>query len=380
MDEIDINQEQILKKLYLVLISLLLGSEQSKYANQLFNSEDKMTEVNDQICKIEEILKPKKFYFETIKDYLCYFSEGNENDFLKSDPFDFNNPFFKSFKGFTLSWVLEHFDVTNFTKKFPQLSDLPLHGTIISGPFDTPSGMTSEGQMLTQICSYLYKITKYKERFDDLTKGKILIELEGKDQQLLHSLPFFIIDFSIQTFLNLMTFVECFVNSVAFDYTQENPSIPQETKNFLSDYNGNIPTITKLIKYPQLINEPDRLEIINKKITNNDITGINDKYDKLTQLRNSYIHNSPNPNIKKPKQSILMNHYGWFDKTNEAFDICIDVAKDFWHKCGHESGPNYLFGLDKLTLREKSKPTFSTEIAIIGDLISNKYLEELKQR
>jgi|GEM_PF-1783310 len=40
MDEIDINQEQILKKLYLVLISLLLGSEQSKYANQLFNSED----------------------------------------------------------------------------------------------------------------------------------------------------------------------------------------------------------------------------------------------------------------------------------------------------------------------------------------------------
>ena len=150
-----------------------------------------MTEVNDQICKIEEILKPKKFYFETIKDYLCYFSEGNENDFLKSDPFDFNNPFFKSFKGFTLSWVLEHFDVTNFTKKFPQLSDLPLHGTIISGPSDTPSGMTSEGQMLTQICSYLYKITKYKERFDDLTKGKILIELEGKDQQLLHSLPFF---------------------------------------------------------------------------------------------------------------------------------------------------------------------------------------------
>ncbi len=376
MDEVDINQE--LKKLYLVLISLLLGSEQSKYANQLFNSEDKIIEIKDQVCKIEEILKPKKAYSEIIIDCLYYFSNGNINNFLESDPSDFNNPFFKNFKGFELSWLLEHFDVTNFMKKFPYLSDLPLHGTIISGPSNTPLGVTSEGQILTQICSYLYKITKYKERFDDLTKGKMLIELEGKDQRLLYYLPFFIINFSIQTFLNLMTFVECFINSVAFDYIQKNLNIPKEAKNFLSDYDCHTPTITKLIRYPQLINEPDRLEIIKKKVTDNEITGINDKYNKLIQLRNAYIHNSPNPSIKKPKQSILMNHYDWFDKANEAFDICIDVAKDFWYRCGHESGPNYLFGLDKLTLREESKSTFSAEIITTGDLISNKYLEELE--
>jgi hypothetical protein len=144
--------------------------------------------------------------------------------------------------------------------------------------------------------------------------------------------------------VNLYSFVECFVNSVGYDYFLRNKdvlSLPeQHTLKGHTKNGGFISLEYKLEKFPLIINRKSKqiihvLDIAQRKAP------FSQFLDECKEIRDAAMHYSP------LKHSIWRKPVEWVDKAELYSKLAVEVARVFWLACyPHESFPRYLLDLD----------------------------------
>jgi hypothetical protein len=163
-----------------------------------------------------------------------------------------------------------------------------------------------------------------------------------------------------QTIIISPSFLECFINSVGFNYINNNRSrVPENELNCLEqkDYypllsNNNI---TKKPKKCTSLEDKyfNYSRIISKIYNNPNLDGIkNDinwkNFQKSKNIRDSLIHHSKLPYLGKNKEEIFLDLDYWYDYANKSYYSSLFLAKNFWQIChvDNSSTPLYLHNLD----------------------------------
>lgn len=373
---------------YFTCLSLIFDIENLKAittgdVKTLLSDDSFVIEMENNINKMELLLEPKSDYSWEIfcRDLSYCLSNNNPEKLTGTDYLDPKNDIVRNYRGIELSWLMNYFKLGGFMVKYPQLSDLPLHGKIISTT--EPIGITTETMILSSAIDFYNKAKIYLNKYESLTRQELIINLPKDVYFVVNKLANLINTYSIQSFINFMTFIECFVNSVAYNYIQTNEIKDEILKKYLSDdvERKLISSPQKLYFYPIIIKKGDlkKLNIYNaikkEDFSNHPDQEIYKKYFDLIELRNSYIHYSENPNIMRKKSPILLNHFDWFENAEKAYRVCLKIASNFWKDCGYENGPKYLINLDEIEFEKTSKDSFISEVHVISSILGD-YKEE----
>lgn len=332
--------------------------------------------IEGKIKKCEMLLRPKISWQMVTKNLSEVISNNDLEGFLKSDPTDSSNEYINNYKGIPFKVIKDNFDVTNFVHENKQISDLPLHGYVLNS-----IGYTAETNILFNACYFINKSRLYIKRYTKLIEGKIIANI-SENERILHNELYQQINFSsIQAFLNIITFIECFTNSVANNHLLS-INLNKDIVDYMSD-KDKISTQEKLLTYPMLINNQSLNDAKHYYSSNKHLlanNSFNNPYNqnmqsfmKFREHRDSYIHHSPNQFVEKPKVSIILNPTDWYNLAERTFTTCTSMAKQFWFECYHKEGPHYLFDLDENELAKAGHNLLIQEIHILGDLLNNGY-------
>lgn len=298
------------KVLYFIILALICDYKEIESllsARIEYISDIPLRTIKDKIIEFEQYLEPKSEQKEIIKALYEYISNGSNEIFFKSNFRDITNIFLNSFKGIPISILQQYYDISKLLSSKEQLIDLPIHGYI----FDS-KGITSEYFILISAFHYFTKAKMYMERYQYIFNKDYINKLDENDRFVFLSLYDCLRDYSIQAFINYMTFIECFVNSVSYNFVLKNPNMNIELKNILSENKNIIDIRKKLLVYPDFIkNNRHNQVLLNEQIKyeekSDSFYGSNFcEYSLLVENRNSFIHYSPNPDTKKPKKTNIV--------------------------------------------------------------------------
>ena len=153
----------------------------------------------------------------------------------------------------------------------------------------------------------------------------------------------FVVTPARNSIINLYSFIECFVNSIGYDFFLRNKSTlgqkDQETLQGLKG-NGYLSLEHKLEKFHQIIRADHGQKFCvtdNKQLEEPFLTF----FEKCKGIRDAAMHYSPN------KESIWLRPNEWTYKAKHYSEISIKVAKEFWKSCYPDKDfPFYLRGLE----------------------------------
>lgn len=333
---------------------------------ELAKDNNYMITLESKIKYMELLLEPKEDYSWEI--YTCgffnYLTNNKPERLLVSNINYFNNIILKDFRGIQLLWLIKYFRLNMFRNKFEQLKDLPIHGYILPSPI----GITAEALILADAYVNFSKAEKFLKKNDQLTKSKLIVNLSENEKILNDTYNIQIKSNSTQALINFMTFLECFVNSISYNYILTN-NIDIEIKNILSDCY--MPTLNKIYFYPKLIKKQQVDECLrdyreNEQYIIDNMKGSNysnylKDFLEIKKIRDSYIHFSENPDIKKPKSPIILYPYEWFEKAKLAKKAILGIAKIFWQNCGYDELPYYLYKSDENMYQQAADNIFMKE-------------------
>jgi hypothetical protein len=143
-----------------------------------------------------------------------------------------------------------------------------------------------------------------------------------------------------ESFINIIFFIESFINSVGYDAYLNGIGKTNEEELHLKG-------IEKLNKkgfpiYPDLRNKIKNIvRVINNIEINTDSEPYKSYLEKSVELRNQYVHSSPN----KPK--ILLGIDDWKEKCDFMINKeCLEILTEFWKSCyPNKSFPKIIFNV-----------------------------------
>lgn len=142
--------------------------------------------------------------------------------------------------------------------------------------------------------------------------------------------------------VNLYSFIECFVNSVGYDYYLRNEdNLPTDQQDILKGKKGGFLSLEyKLEKFPLIINPKGKQSIftLDAKQRRKPFIAF---LSECKEVRDSAMHYSP------LKESIWRRPHDWTKKAKGYSELVVEVAQIFWKACySQQPLPAYLKALN----------------------------------
>lgn len=186
--------------------------------------------------------------------------------------------------------------------------------------------------------TWLYLNTLGNEINDNIKDGYPSDDIYLKISSINHNVCLF----ARNSIINLYSFIECFVNSIGYDFylrNKKNLSVTQQ--EILQGKKGGYLSLEyKLEKFPLIISPQFKQSIftIDIKQRQKPFIAFLDEYK---ELRDATMHYSPQ------KASILQKPGEWIKKAKTHSELVVDVARLFWRACYQQQAfPSYLKHLD----------------------------------
>jgi len=260
------------------------------------------------------------------------------NGFFK----DGQNPFTT---GIEFGWLESVMDVD--AKRWPK--DLPYQTKIGLGHH--AGYANTEDEFLLR--DSFYTFLKAEEAYGNLLKLRDSLKDEqdiiesnfDKDvYDKLNLLKFNVAAFSRLSIISFYSFIECFVNTVGFDFHYRNRDDLSEGESEILKGRKKgryIQLEYKLERIPAIIRE-DKKQIIFIKDDKQAKEPFRTLFHNYKDLRDSSVHYSP------LKEKIWYSPFDWIAKAREFKDLAMNSAILFWKACYPESdGPEYLGKLEE---------------------------------
>ena len=321
----DINFSEY-KLLMLNLHDFIKNSGREKIIKELLGYEKLLTNIAEPIIQKYPL---KRDYREIAKDW---------NEKHKLDKEIFSN-------GIMIGWLEEQIDLTNYY----QYDYTPYHfkvGLVVH----KGRGEIEENFLLQDSFACLVKAEKqikildkfgYSQKEKFRSEGKTEFNKETLD--LLNTLKYEISFYSRMTIISFYSFLECFVNSLGFDYyyRHKNTLNDRDVEILKGSKNGRFLNLKyKIEKYQKILRTDKTVQIILS-----DENQIREPFKSLfhsyEELRNASVHFSPE------KLRIWLKPHDWLDKAKEFSKLIIDASIQIWKSCHNTGkGPDYLGRLE----------------------------------
>lgn len=348
---IDIDFDEY-SRLMLSFHDLIKGSEEQKIKKELPIFETKLSKIAKQI-KIKYPLK--RDYRDIAKDW---------NDKHKIDKEIFSN-------GIMIGWLEEQIDLTNYYHYDYTPYQFKVGLVVHKG-----RGEIEENFLLQDSFTCLVKAVKglkTLENFGNSQKEKFKSKGEkGFDKKTLDSLnalKYEISFYSRLTIVSFYSFLECFVNSLGFDFYYRHTYIlsADDAEILQGSKNGIFLNLKYKIEKYQKIIRADKTAKIVLSDDNQIKEPFKSLFDNYEGLRNASIHYSP------AKSRIWLKPHDWIDKASDFSKLVVDSAIEIWKSC-HETnkGPDYLGRLeyDRLYKMAESREININEIKTCHSQVS----------
>lgn len=367
-------------KMHKTVNSFLSVNDIQKYNMYLVDNQKKIEKL---INNAEKILIPKNKdnWPKLLSDMQYYFhSNDNSSVFLKGYSLNFKREPQNLIKGYRKRWLLERFDLSILEKMNVYIQTLPLHGSITVYPSDGLA-ICEEMLILEHAAFFLYKSKLYFEKEKIYSNNNVPSKESSR-------IEVFIRTYAIESFLNSLFFLECFMNSIAYHFIQkvemEGNKYEDEVIDFLSDKSKS--TIVERITYfPCSIKSRSKPH---KEIKTDYVESIAPEFFYYKNLRDSFVHFNDSKvdfcedlyhdgiekiyeeiietgevtNSKKnQKVPIWLQPYQWLEVADNAFKCILNIAINFWERCGLSNKPKYLYELEYDRLMEVGKQLYKQE-------------------
>jgi hypothetical protein len=322
-DDIDFDEYSTLM---LSFHDLIKESEEQKIKKELPIFENKLRKIAESIRKKYPL---KRDYRDIAKDW---------NEKHKIDKEIFSN-------GIMIGWLEEQIDLSNYYRYDYTPYQFKVGLVVHKG-----RGEIEENFLLQDSFTCLVKAEKglkilenfgnsQKEKF----KSKSEKEFDKKTLDSLNALKYEISFYSRLTIVSFYSFLECFVNSLGFDYyyrhmdklSTDDAEILQGSKN------GRFLNLKHKIEKYQKITRSDKSAKIVLSDDNQSKEPFKSLFNNYEGLRNASVHYSP------AKSRICLKPHDWIDKASDFSKLVVDSANEIWKSC-HETnkGPDYLGRLE----------------------------------
>ncbi|MBT4483133.1 MAG: hypothetical protein HOC71_05590 [Candidatus Latescibacteria bacterium] len=266
----------------------------------------------------------KKTINEIATEFNSFFKEGN-------------NPFST---GIEYGWLESVMDIR--AKRWPK--DLPYQTKIGLGHH--ASYANNEDEFLLR--DSFYTFLKAKQSYKNLLK--LRDKLKEKEDKIesnfnktaydqLNLLKFNVSAYSRLTIISFYSFIECFVNTVGYNFYYRNKDILNERESEMlmgRKKDRFLQLEYKLEKFPTIIRE-DKKQIIFIKDEKQIKEPFKTFFTEYKNLRDASVHYAP------LKEKIWYSPIDWKTKSEEFKNLSMDLALSFWKACYPESdGPEYL--------------------------------------
>jgi hypothetical protein len=255
------------------------------------------------------------------------------NNFFKA-----KNPIYET--GLEFGWLDSCMDL----KKLRLYDDLPYHYKIGLGAHKGNGGIEEDNLLkdafnsLVKVEESLHLLNKTGERLKE-KEQKGSYQFTPESYRLITDLKYEVCFYSRLSVIAFYSFVECFINSVGFDYLFRNRSKLTETESeaLRGFRKGRYCSLDyKIEKYQSLIRADRRplyMTTDPAQITN----PFKDFFEYYESLRNASVHYSPE------KDRIWLTPQQWEYAARDFSKTAMDVALEFWSACYPSSdGPKYL--------------------------------------
>lgn len=349
-----ISAENIRKELknYLIYIGLMTSLSTEKY-NIVKNPElkNELTETNDIVKKADHntlLLNGPyiKQHLQLIADY--FIKRYPPKKSIEEIASEFNS-FFKVKNPFStgveFGWLNSIMDLS--ANNWPK--DLPYHTKIGIGHHAGYANM--EDEFLIRDAFYTFvkaedsyeKLLKLKDKLKE--KDNVLeLNFDKKVYDQITLIKFNVCAYSRLSILSFYSFIECFVNTVGFDFYYRNRDILNEKESEILQGRKKdryLQLEYKLQKFPTVIRQ-DKKQVIFVKDESQMKDPFKTFFKEYKELRDASVHYAP------LKEKIWLNPLDWITKAREFKDLTIDAALCFWKACYPQSdGPEYIGKLDQ---------------------------------
>ncbi len=314
------------KKLMLELYDLIKSSDEQKikWELPLFES------------RLNEIAEPLKTKYPLKRDYAHIAKDWNEKHKLDKETFE---------RGVMIGWLEEQIDLSNYYRY-----DYTPYHFVVGLVVHKGRGEIEENFLLQDSFTCLVKAKKslkVLEGYGNIQKEKFKSEGKNRfDKEILDSLntiKYEVSFYSRLTIISFYSFLECFVNSIGFDYYYRHKDMLAEknAEELQGSKNGRFLNLKyKIEKFQKIIRSDKTAKIIlsDDKQTREPFKSLFANYE---ELRNSAVHFSP------IKSRIWLKPHDWVEKAQDFARLAVEASIEIWKTC-HETnkGPDYLGRLE----------------------------------
>lgn len=322
-DDIDFNEY---RTIMLNLHDFIKESDENKLRKQLPFYEKKLNEIAEPIIQKYPL---KRDYREIAKAW---------NEKHKLDKETFSN-------GVMIGWLEEQIDLTNYYR----YDYTPYHfkvGLVIH----KGRGEIEENFLLQDSFTSLIKSEnglQLLDNFSNIQKEKFKSKGEKQfDKETLDSLnaiKYEVSFYSRLTIVSFYSFLECFVNSIGFDYYYRHKEFldKKDAEILQGSKNGRFLNLKyKIEKYQKILRTDNKANIVLSD-NNQIMEPFKSLFENYEELRNASVHYSP------AKSRIWLKPHDWVAKAKEFSKLAIEAAILIW-KSFYETdkGPDYLGRLE----------------------------------
>ena len=230
-------------------------------------------------------------------------------------------------------------------KKLMLYADAPYHFRIAIGPLKGGGGV--EEEFLLKDAFILLR--RAEENFELLLKASPWLKNRDHPDTSIHGnvtdVKYDVANYSRQSVLTFFSFIECLVNSMAFNHLYRfEKSLSEEQIRILKGLkkNGSYMSLKHRIEAMQTVIRDDGkvvLKVVDEQQRTEPFVQF---FDHFEALRNASVHYSP------IKERIWLGPDKWVGRARDFCDIALKVGLLIWKACYPDSdGPLYMGKLDK---------------------------------
>jgi len=247
--------------------------------------------------------------------------------------------------GIELGWLSSVMDLS--AKNWPK--DLPYQTKIGLGHHAGHASIEDDFLLRDSFYTFLKAEEAYKNLLklkDELIDNNEVLKLnfDNDSYSKLSYLKFNVSAYSRLSIISFYSFIECFVNTVGFDfYLRNKDRLNAKETEILKGKNNEryLQLEYKIEKFPSIIRR-DKKQIIYIKDTKQAKDPFKTLFQKYKNLRDSSVHYSP------LKEEIWYSPIDWITRAIEFKKLSVNSAMLFWKACYPNSdGPEYLGKLEE---------------------------------
>lgn len=254
---------------------------------------------------------------------------------------------------------------------FKPYSHVPYHFKIGLAAHKGYFGIEEEF-LLKDAFNALLKAEKYIDLLVKFGERKILEQSADKKEfdkptyRQITNIKYEVSAYSRLTIISFYSFVESFVNSIGFSYSQYHVhSLNDDEINFLHGYkkDGRYLTLKqKIEKFQEIINGKSNIKIrcVDSVQLKEPLRSFFNDYE---NIRNSTVHYSP---LKDP---IWLKPEDWITKARAFSKIALEVSQVIWDSCHGQEQPEYIGKLDYNRFYDSAKGRIQEIDSIMYNII-----------